>query len=320
MAAAGAGTVLCSLDGLQEAGHAQLQQLQVSGLQRLMKSLAAELMGLLLQVWRALVLLSLHARAAHVGGVWRHARQACCADCCCPALLLLPQIGEQDQSSGGRLQQPGAASPALARLHTLTRDVNRAFRTFAVTNRIGMAALKSLNMDTGVLGLPPPPGHWAPVARLLAARCVGSRVGMRWQCKQLQAAAGAAVGVQAVAAMTAAGQHSFSSAAAAAAVRRRLPLQVLSDVCVAKRLFEESRAELLQQRHQLLAQLQAQLADNEASGTDYTTDATLTRLDGAAAAGRCFWCAAAARVTCPDSALGACCCCCGCGCVCLPCR
>jgi hypothetical protein len=61
-----------------------------------------------------------------------------------------------------------------ATLHTamlLLLQVRGEFRRFAVANYLSTYYMHTLNIETGLLGRPPPPGHWRQVAALLQARC-----------------------------------------------------------------------------------------------------------------------------------------------------
>jgi hypothetical protein len=52
----------------------------------------------------------------------------------------------------------------------LLPQVRGEFRRFAVANYLSTYYLHSLNIESGLLGRPPPPGHWRSVAALLQAR------------------------------------------------------------------------------------------------------------------------------------------------------
>lgn len=63
-----------------------------------------------------------------------------------------------------------ADTPAMKQLTAVMLDYSRDLHTFAIMNRISTYELYTLNIETGVLGVPPPDGHWQKVAQMLKDR------------------------------------------------------------------------------------------------------------------------------------------------------
>ncbi|WIA21201.1 hypothetical protein OEZ85_000449 [Tetradesmus obliquus] len=92
-----------------------------------------------------------------------------------PGLTLEQQQQQQQQDlpqlpAGLQQQQQQQHSPAMAALNSLMLDYSRQLHSFAVLNRLSTQALYTLNIETGTLGVPPPPGHWKRVAAMLKDR------------------------------------------------------------------------------------------------------------------------------------------------------
>jgi hypothetical protein len=62
----------------------------------------------------------------------------------------------------------------------LLLQVRAEFRRFAVSNYLSTYYMHTLNIETGLLGHPPPPGHWRQVAALLQARYSALAAGAGW--------------------------------------------------------------------------------------------------------------------------------------------
>lgn len=61
----------------------------------------------------------------------------------------------------------------MKQLTSLMLDYSRELHTFAICNRLSTYELYTLNIETGVLGVPPPEGHWKKVANMLKDRWEG---------------------------------------------------------------------------------------------------------------------------------------------------
>jgi hypothetical protein len=98
-----------------------------------------------------------------------------------PVVKLEPGLTLQQQQQEGLPQLPAGLAPqdtpAMRALNSLMLDYSRELHTFAVLNRVSTQQLYTLNIETGVLGVPPPAGHWKKVAAMLKDRCGGWGLG-----------------------------------------------------------------------------------------------------------------------------------------------
>lgn len=73
-------------------------------------------------------------------------------------------------AAAGNISGEIANSRAYARLQFVLMQATSEFRKFAAGNRLSLYQLHTLNLETGTLGVPPPPGHWRKVAQLVKDR------------------------------------------------------------------------------------------------------------------------------------------------------
>lgn len=183
---------------LLPAGERQRLQSQLATLQAAIKSFAAEVMQLLLQIsqeegkpfrsWPAghplqQQLLLQQQQQTSLGQL----------------SLLQQQQWEDGLTTAFHSSRDGAAAAAglpagrqtaYERLQQLVLQVQKEFRAFVMNNRIALYHLNTLNYETGVLGAPVPPGHWQKVAQLLKDRYTCDWV---QQCAVRSATTGAAL-------------------------------------------------------------------------------------------------------------------------------
>jgi hypothetical protein len=135
-------------------------------IQALHKRVVVQLMPLLLQVQQEQLALHLQLQQG---------QQQQGADAA-PTTIKLEPGQSQQQQQGGLPQLPAGLSPhdtpAMRALNSLMLEYSRELHTFAVLNRVSTQQLYALNIETGVLGVPPPAGHWKRVAVMLKDRCV----------------------------------------------------------------------------------------------------------------------------------------------------
>jgi hypothetical protein len=133
-------------------------------IQALHKRVVVQLMPLLLQVQQEQLALQLQQQQ-------QGPQQQQGADGA-PVIKLEPGLTQQQ----GELPQlpSGLAphdTPAMRALNSLMLEYSRELHSFAVLNRVSTQQLYALNIETGVLGVPPPAGHWKKVAAMLKDRC-----------------------------------------------------------------------------------------------------------------------------------------------------
>eukprot|EP00775_Hariotina_reticulata_P010083 gene10083-10238_t len=88
---------------------------------------------------------------------------------CAEVMQLLLQVGAETHVTGAWLNVYQLSTAAAARFGQ-HQQVQGEFRAFAISNRISLYRLQTLNIETGLLGAQPPPGHFKKLAQLLVNR------------------------------------------------------------------------------------------------------------------------------------------------------
>jgi hypothetical protein len=253
-------------------------------IQALHKRVVLQLMPLLLQVGR-------RARGRRFRCPQQQVELAVCRRATCvaptcvlPALLPPPLQVQQERldmqeavhaaaDNDGRQQAANeqllAQTPAMEELTRVMLQYSRDIHTFAIANRVSTYSLYTLNIETGVMGQPPPEGHWARVAGMLKDRCVGSGVSQSDGTVHRVGVASAARFHLLYARCHHHGPHSHL----------RLSPQALADLCVARQLYSCTVTKVKQQRQLLILRLAQLLSRWAARG--YRTDAVFNDVAGA---------------------------------------
>jgi hypothetical protein len=167
-------SVADELDALQvlysPARMSALEQ-KLPEIQALHKRVVVQLMPLLLQVQQEQLALQLQQQQQGP-----QQQQGADAE---PVIKLEPGLAAATTQQGELPQLPAGLAPhdtpAMRALNSLMLEYSRELHSFAVLNRVSTQQLYALNIETGVLGVPPPAGHWKKVAAMLKDRC-GSKL------------------------------------------------------------------------------------------------------------------------------------------------